>query len=110
MLIISVVKNGSLKVYNKLEDKNYHAKDGAISIYCSSRQDLIFSIDDNKKSDIFILFVADFFLKRYLTSSTNEPIDFLYNKIQDEITLELINTQAIDALSLYRIDKIINVK
>ncbi len=110
MLMISVVKSGSLKVYDNLGKKNHKTKDGDITIYCSSRQDLTLSLNEDEKSNIFILFVADFFLKRYLTLNTNEPIDFLYNKIQDEITLELINTQSTDALSLYIIDKIINAK
>ncbi len=110
MLMISVVRSGSLKVYDNIEKKNYQTKEGDISIYCSSRQDLTLCLNDDEKSNIFVLFVGDFFLKRYLTSNTNEPIDFLYNKIQDEITLELVNTQSSDALSLYIIDKIINVK
>jgi len=110
MVMISVVRSGSLKVHDNIEKKNYQTKEGDISIYCSSRQDLTLCLNDDEKSNIFVLFVGDFFLKRYLTLNTDEPIDFLYNKIQDEITLELVNTQSSDALSLYIIDKIINVK
>ncbi len=84
-------------------------KEGEISIYCSSRQDMTLTIEQTKKSDIFILFIADFFLKRYLSSHKNEPIDFLYSKIQKEITLEHIYTQPIDALSLYIVEKILNI-
>jgi AraC-like DNA-binding protein len=110
MIMICVIKKGSLHVKNNLEKKNYVLKNGSISIYASSRQDLQLETKKYEKSDIFILFLADFFLKRYLTSNKNEPIDFLYQKIQDEISLESINTQATDALSLYIIDKIINTQ
>jgi len=110
MIMICVAKKGSLLINDNIEEKKYILKDGNISIYCSSRQDLTLTTSPDEKSDIFILFIADFFLKRYLTSNKNEPIDFLYNKIQDEISLELVNTQPLDALSLYIIDKIINAK
>ena len=63
----------------------------------------------NASSDIFILFISDFFLKRYLSGDKNEPIDYLYEKIQDEISLEKIHTLPIDALSLYMVEKILNV-
>lgn len=51
-----------------------------------------------------------FFSKRYLSSNDKEPLDFLYKKIQTEVSCELINSQPIDALSLYIINKIINSK
>jgi len=110
MIMICVVKKGSLHVKDNLEEKEYLAEHGTITMYASSRQDFRLQTKENEKSDIFILFLADFFLKRYLTSNKNEPIDFLYQKIQDEISLESINTQATDALSLYIIDKIINTQ
>lgn len=110
MLMISVTKNGSLKIIDNIGEKEYLSKDAQIDIYCSSRQDLTLSLYDKERSDIFILFVADFFLKRYLTSNINEPINFLYEKIQNEISLEHINKHPTDALSLYIIDKIINTK
>jgi len=42
-----------------------------------------------------------------LSAVPNEPIDFLYSKIQDEVSLECINIQPIDALSLYSIEKLL---
>ena len=110
MIMISVVIDGGLVIHDKIEDNKYISKKGDIKLYCSSRQNLLINIENTKKSNIFILFVADFVLKRYLTANKNEPIDFLYNKIQYEVSLELLNTQPTDALSLYIIDKIINVK
>lgn len=109
MVIIVMVKEGSLSINDHIDDKKDMLKKGEISIYCSSRQDMTFTIDQTKRSDVFILFIADFFLKRYLSSQHNEPIDFLYSKIQKEISLEHIHTQPTDALSLYIVEKILNV-
>jgi AraC-like DNA-binding protein len=110
MVMITVIKEGSFSIYDKINKKEYSCLKDNINIFCSSRQDFSIKINKTKKSNIFILFIADFFLKRYLSSNKNEPLDFLYNKIQNELSLELINTQPLDALSLYIIDKIINSK
>lgn len=110
MVMLCVAKNGSLHVRDNLQEKEYLTQEGTITIYASSRQNFTLQTKENEKSNIFILFLADFFLKRYLTSNINEPIDFLYQKIQNELSLENINTQATDALSLYIIDKIINTQ
>lgn len=110
MSVLSVVKDGAFSLYDNVQQKEYHSKKDEMDIYCSSRQDFTLTINKAEKSNIFILFIADFFLKRYLSSDKNEPIDFLYNKIQGELSLELIESCAVDALSLYSIDKIIHSK
>ncbi len=102
MVMIPVIKNGTLFIVDNLHQKKFISKNGDTEIYCSSRQDLSIYA----KGDIFILFIADFFLKRYLSTKIDEPIDFIYEKIQNELSLELINTRPIDALSLYIINKI----
>ena len=106
MVMIPMVKHGSLTITNHIEDREYKVKEKSIAIYCSSRQDFSLEI----KGEVFILFIADFFLKRYLSFDINEPIDFLYEKIQGEVILEQINEQPIDALSLYIIEKILHTK
>jgi len=106
MVMFSVIQSGALSINDNLADKQFSFKSADVGILCSSRQDI--TLEMSQDSNIFILFIADFFLKRYLSAKPNEPIDYLYNKIQDEITLELINTQPLDALSLYAIDKILN--
>jgi AraC-like DNA-binding protein len=110
MVLISVVQDGDFVLSDNIEKKDYNSKKDDVNIYCSSRQDFNLTIKKSKKTNIFILFIADFFLKRYLSFNKNEPIDFLYNKIQEEVSLEAINSQPIDALSLYIIEKIINSK
>ncbi len=109
MVMISVIKNGTLLLHNQTEDKLHVNKNGSVSIYASSRQNLTLNTNKGEKTDLFILFLSDFFLKRYISATDTEPIDFLYRHIQNECSLEHINTQAIDALSLYIINKIINV-
>ena len=106
MVMIPVLKRGGLTIKNHLEDKRYSIEENSVAIYCSSRQD--FSLDI--RGEVFILFIADFFLKRYLSFGANEPIDFLYEKIQNEMILEQINQQPTDALSLYIIEKILHTK
>lgn len=110
MVVISVVKEGSFSLYDKVLTSSYIAKKNDISIYCSSRQDLDLKINRAEKTEVFVLFIADFFLKRYLSAKESEPLDLLYAKIQDEVSLERINQLPIDALSLYIIDKIIYTK
>ena len=106
MVAICVIKNGNFNIKDNITNKNFKSKQNQIQIYCSSRQDFILELDQSDKTDIFIVFIADFFLKRYLINNDIEPIDFIYNKIQEELSLELINSFSIDALSLYIIEKI----
>lgn len=109
MVVISAVKDGSFSILDNLTQNKHISQKDDMNIYCSSRQDFLLTIEATKRTDIFILFISDFFLKRYLSSQKNEPIDFLYNKIQGELSFELLKSQKIDALSLYIIDKIRDV-
>ena len=109
MVIIAMVNRGELGMYDKVDEHMISVKEGETAIFCSSRQDMTLSMKKSKDSDIFILFIADFFLKRYLSGRKNEPIDFLYHKIQKEVSLEEINILPIDALSLYIVEKLLNV-
>ena len=109
MMIIIVVQEGYVSIRDHLTQSDTLIKEGQISMYCSSKQDMTITLGNTKESNVFILFVADFFLKRYMTGLETEPIDFLYTKMQKEIALEHINTQPIDALSVYSIEKILNV-
>ena len=110
MIVISTIQEGEINLNDKIKNKNFICKKNEINIFCSSKQNLQLTIKENQKSKAFILFIADFFLKRYLSFNEKEPLDFLYKKIQGEISCELINSQPIDALSLYIINKTINSK
>ena len=109
MIMIVVVQQGHVRLTDHMTQSTMLVKEGQISMYASSKQDITITIENREKSNVFILFVADFFLKRYVSGHANEPIDFLYAKIQKEISLEHINAQPIDALSVYSIEKILNI-
>ena len=109
MVIFVMVKQGGLKIYDALSKNEEVVHEGEIAIYCSSKQDMTLTMQKSDDSDIFILCIADFFLKRYLSAGQNESIDYLYDEIQKEISLKAIDKQPIDALSLYIVDKILNV-
>ena len=100
MVILSCVKSGKLSFCERSEGKIHDATES--QIYLSSRQDINIEAD----GEIFILFIADFFLKRYLGTNPNDPIDYLYHQLQQEHLLTLVDSKSIDALSLYLIDKI----
>ncbi len=112
MVVICVVKSGSYTIEDNRLKRNFFAKDDEIDLFCSSKQDLSIYLyeREDKKSEIFILAISDFFLKRYLSFDPNEPIDLLYNKTQSNISLERINKQPIDALTLYLIQKMIKCR
>ena len=110
MVVIPVIKEGSFSLYDHVSNSKYTDKANDISLYCSSRQNMELHIKKSQKTEIFVLFIADFFLKRYLSASHREPIDILYEKVQGEVSLEHINQLPLDALSLYLIDKIIYTK
>lgn len=109
MVVIVMVRKGALLIHDHIDTHTTLVKEGEIGIFCSSRQDMTLIMQKHKNSDIFMLFIADFFLKRYLSGNKNEPIDFLYEKIQKEVSLEKINILPLDALSLYIVEKLLNV-
>jgi AraC-like DNA-binding protein len=100
MVIITCLKAGHLEMVDHLARKRYEAPGS--SIFTSSRQDLTIM----GEGDIFILFVADFFLKRYLSADMRNPVDFLYAATQKQNSLRLIDKKPVDALTLWLIAKI----
>ena len=110
MVVIPVTRKGNFSLRDNLKNRDYEIKEDSMNIFTSSRQDLTLTINQTKETEAFVLFIADFILKRYLSANPNEVINFLYNNIQREVSCELIDTKPIDALSIYIIDKIINTK
>ena len=109
LVMLVMIKEGNITINDKISNRKECLKQGDLGIYCSSRQDMLLTIEKSKKTDVFILFIADFFLKRYLSGSLDEPIDFLYAKTQQEFSLEKIDVQPIDALTLYIVEKLLDV-
>jgi AraC-like DNA-binding protein len=110
MNFIVGVSKGKVEIHDKIENKSYKLRENRTYLFGSSRQDFKITLDVSHKTEVFILFVADFFIKRYLSDNAFEPINFLYQKLQDEVSLELLNETSTDALSLYLIDKIIHTQ
>lgn len=107
--IVSVAR-GKCQINDKLTSSTTRLKENNTYLFASSRQDFDIVIEPSEDTEIFILFIADFFIKRYLSNNDEEPINFLYQKIQADISLEQIHEAPTDALSLYLIDRIIHAK
>jgi len=110
MNFIISVRHGQCQIKDNLTGKSINLSENNTYLFATSRQDLEITIHQSKISEIFILFIGDFFIKRYLSDNESEPINFLYNIIQEEVSLELVNETPTDALSLHLIDKIVNAK
>ncbi|WP_456401529.1 helix-turn-helix transcriptional regulator [Hydrogenimonas sp.] len=110
MVVLSVVKEGRFTLEDRLGGGVLRSRRDTSDIYCSSRQDFTLTLEEGEESDIFVLCIADFFLKRYLSLNPNEPIDFLYEKIQGDIGVALVDTKPLDALSLHLVEKIIDTR
>ena len=110
MNFIVSVAQGNCLIKDNLTENNFSLAQHSTYLFATSRQDMEITIQGASKSEIFILFVSDFFIKRYLSDNAYEPINFLYKKLQEEVSLDLIHETSTDALSLYLIDKIVSAK
>jgi len=110
MHFIVSVKHGSAIIKDDITNSSIALAANQTYLFISSRQALDIFTESDEHSEVFILFIADFFLKRYLTEQTNEPINHLYSKMQQEVSLELIQNKPTDALSLHLIEKIVDAQ
>ncbi len=110
MNLIVCIKQGCCLIKDNLTDNTFKLTESNTYLFATSEQDLKIKIAPSKVSEIFILFIGDFFIKRYLSDNENEPINYLYEKLQEDVSLALIDETPTDALSLYLIDKIIDAK
>jgi len=102
MAILVFVRSGSVRfVRDDRELGRINA--GQIGLLTSRRQDWEMHLEGMEG---FCLFVADFFLKRYLNLEEEGAIDRLYGWMETEGRLHLVGVEPLDALSLYLIDKI----
>ena len=88
MNFIVCVRHGQCQIKDNVTQNIIKLSQNNTYLFATSRQDLEITILQSKKSDIFILFVGDFFIKRYLSDNENEPINFLYKTLQEEVSLE----------------------
>jgi len=106
MLVISVVQNGCVQLTDRVSAQSYKLPQDSINMFVSSRQDIDMKLEQKGENKIFVLCIADFILKRYLSNKENAVVDFLYNTLQGEVSLKKIDKHSLDALSLYIINKI----
>ncbi len=109
MLIFIVVEKGKIDIRDNISKKIDNILKEEVGIFVSSIQDINIDIIKSKHSKAILIFIADFFLKRYLSYNKFEPIDFIYNKLQKEISLETISKEPLDALSIYIINNLLNI-
>jgi len=109
-VMVVLVKEGECLIEDHIKNISFKQSAASVSIYVSSLQDMTITLSSKKCSDVFILFVADFFLKRYLSGLDEEPIDYLYTLLRERQSLKLVDQKPLDALSLYLVQKIISVK
>ncbi len=102
-------QTGSYTITDALSQRSLYIEENSIDIFLSSKQRLELTLHPGEH-EVFVLFIADFILKRHTTANRHDIIDVLYTHLQDEIVLEHISAQPIDALSLYLIDKITHTK
>jgi len=98
MIFIIASQKGFVRV------KEHKIDAGEIAIFATKKQN--FSIDFLKNSKSFTLFIANFYFKQFLLFKNDEPIDYIYNKINTSNELNLITKQPSDALSEFLIKKI----
>ena len=104
LVVLTLVKKGGYTL--EREGERFEGCEGASCLYTSSRQDFALSVAPG--SDISLFAVADFFLKRYLSGSENDPIDHLYHQTQSSDPLLRVDEQPTDALSLYLAKRILS--
>ncbi len=110
MNFIVAVHHGNSQIKDNSTGNSFPLSKNNTYLFATSRQDINITIEPSQKAKVFILFIGDFFIKRYLSDNEHEPINFLYKKLQTEVSLELVNESPTDALSFYLINKIINAK
>jgi len=106
MVAIVVMKKGNISIFDNKEQKTHTLKENNIYLFSSSKQDFSLTLPDAQATEVFVLFIADFILKRYLSLDPKEPIDYLYQQTQNNYSLHLINQQPLDALTHYLIKRI----
>ena len=102
MAILVFVRSGSVQFVGEDQELS-RIEAGQIGLLTSRRQNWEMHLEGMEG---FCLFVADFFLKRYLRPGEEGAIERLYGWMESQGTLHSVGVEPLDALSLYLIDKI----
>ncbi len=102
MLVVFVVKSGKL-VLNRADI----VKQNSMSMFCYTGGDL--DLVFKAESEIFVMFVADFFLKNYL-SDKDSLVNKLYQKMQKNSIFEEIYSYNLDRLSSFFVQRLLGLE
>ncbi len=105
LLAVAVVRRGSVRIASR--EQECTLTNNTITLLLSSRQEAEITVAADSR--LFILFVADFILKRYLCYHPAGIIDRFYETLRGETSCKIADVQPLDALSLYLIDKITDI-
>ena len=105
MAMVFVVKSGSMALKS---DENVRQLNKEI-IYIYSLKGQKIEITFNVKSEVFVLFIADFFLKNYMDNNSNNPVNLLYDTVQNSLGLEELCSCSLDEISSYLVQNILNI-
>jgi len=101
MVMMVFVRQGNIMIEGDGVAERIDA--GSIGMYASRQQAWSICFD---KAEGFVLFVADFFLKRYLGGETTGVLERFYGMMEAGGVLMRVAMQPLDALSLYLIERI----
>lgn len=110
MSLMVSVHQGECEIEDLHNQKTITLRENNTYLFTSSRQNMQFNLVKSKQTKLFILFIADFFIKRYLTQSLNEPTNFLYHHMRGNNSLNLLHQTQTDALSLHLINQLVSAK
>jgi len=109
MLIFPVVFRGGFTIEGRSDALRCKVAEQRIPLFVSSRQDFTIGVPAGEHR-FFILFVADFILKRYLVPENSGIVDHLYRLLQEEHVCHPVDEQPLDALSVHLIGKITDIR
>ncbi len=101
MLVVFVVKSGKLV----LNPKDI-VKQNSMSMFCYTGGDL--DIVFKAGSEVFVMFVADFFLKSYLSDEKSFE-NKLYQKMQKNSIFEEVYSYELDNFSYFLVQRVVNL-
>jgi AraC-like DNA-binding protein len=102
MIMMVFVRSGAIVLEGP--EANVRCEQGHIVVLTSRRQDWTVRFE---RAEGFVLYVADFFLKRYVRPERpGGVIEQLYSMIEEGGALRTVAVQPLDALSLYLIERI----
>ena len=118
MVMVAVAFSGHVMIKGAREEAALRVDEGTIALLHVARQTVELQAvpvqregsAPPKAARIFVLFAADFFLKRYRSARAYDPIDYLYHCMQNGRGVQRVFSHPIDALSRHLIEKLLQLQ